>query len=91
MAHLAQAIITQTHGHQNLIRDPAHFKLELDAFVLPLSLKRVFPDGVRHHGYYGRCANLASLPKNESGFAADDPISILDSIRNPFKFVHMAV
>jgi hypothetical protein len=91
LAHLAQAIITQTHGHQNLIRDPAHLKLELDTLVFQPSPNRICSDSFDRYGYFGLWAHLPSLPKNESGFAAYDSLFILDFVRKLLKFLHMAV
>lgn len=47
--------------YQNLIRDPAHFKLELDTFVFLLPLNWTFPHSFDRYGYSGLCAHLASL------------------------------
>ena len=79
------------HGHQNLIRDPAHLKLELDAFIFRLPLNWTFPRSFRRYGYSGRHSHLVSLLENESSIAADDSLSVMDSICNLLKLLHMAV
>ena len=91
LAHLAWAFISQAQCYQNLIFDSAHIKLELDAFIFRLPLNRTFPSGSGHYGYSGLCAHLPSLPKNESGFAAYDSLSVMDSVRKLLKLLHMAV
>jgi hypothetical protein len=91
LAHLAQAIITQTQYYQNLIRGSAHLKLELDAFVFSLPLNWTFPGSFGRYGYSCRHDNLVSLPKNESRIAADDSLSVMDSVRNLLKLLHMVV
>lgn len=91
LAHLARSSISQAKYYQNLILDPAHLKLELDASIFRLSLNRTFSCRFGAHGYSGLCAHLPSLPKNESGFAAYDSLFILDSICDLLKFLHMAV
>ncbi|KJV55578.1 tspO/MBR family protein [Orientia chuto str. Dubai] len=77
--------------YQNFIRDPAHLKLELDAFVFSLSLNRTFPYSFGCYRYSGLCAHLSSLLKNESGFAAYDSLSFTDSIHKLLKLLHMVV
>jgi hypothetical protein len=91
LAHLAHHIISQSKCYQNLIREPAHLKLELDTFVFPLPLNRTFPRGFGRYGYSGLCAHLASLPENESSFAAYESIFIMDSIRQLLKLLHTVV
>jgi hypothetical protein len=91
LAHLAQSSISQAKYYQNLIRGSAHLKLELDAFVFPLPLNRAFPCSFGGYGYSGLRAHLYSLPKNQSGFAADDSLSVMDSVRQLLKLLHMAI
>ena len=49
--------ISQAKYYQNLIRDSAHFKLELDSFVFPLPLNWTFPHSFGAHGYSCRNDN----------------------------------
>ena len=91
MAHLAQVSISQAKYYKNLICDSTYLKLELDAFVFSLPLNRTFSCSFGRYGYSGLCPHLASLPKNESGFVAYDALSVMDSICNLLKFLHMAV
>jgi SAM-dependent methyltransferase len=91
LAHLAPSSIYQAKCDQNLIRDPAHLKLELDAFVFPLPLNRTFPRSFGRYGYSGRHNNLAFLPKDKIGISTYDAIFTLDSICDLLKFLHMVV
>ena len=63
----------------------------LNRFTLTPSLNSTFLYSFGRYGYSGLCAHLLSLPKNESGFAADDSIFIMDSVRKLLKFLYMAV
>jgi hypothetical protein len=91
LAHLARVFISQTHGHQNIIRNPAHLKLDLDAFVFPLPFNRTFPRSFGGYGYSGLRAHLYSLPKDEIRIAAYDSLSVMDYICQLLKLLHMAV
>ena len=91
LAYLARGVIAQAGRYKNLIRTSAHLKLELDTFVFPLPLNWTLPYSFGRYGYSGLFAHLPSLPKNESRIAADDSLSVMDSICNLPKFLHMAV
>jgi hypothetical protein len=91
LGHLARVIISQTQYYQNLIRNPAHIKLELDAFIFRLPLNRTFPRRFGRYGYSRLRAHLSSLPENEIRIAADVSLSVLDSVRKLLKFLYMAV
>jgi SAM-dependent methyltransferase len=91
LAHLAPSSIYQAKCDQNLIRDPAHLKLELDAFVFPLPLNRTFPRSFGRYGYSGLRPHLYSLPENASRIAAYDSLSVMDSICKLLKLLHMAM
>lgn len=91
LAHLARVFISQAKYYQNLIRDPAHFKLELDAIVFPLPLNGTFPLSFGGYGYSGLRAHLYSLPKDESRIAAYDSLSFMDSICQLLKLLYMAI
>lgn len=66
-------------------------KLELDTFLFPLPLNWTFPRSFGRYEYSGLCAHLPIFPKNESGFAAYDSLSVMDSVRKLLKLLHMAV
>jgi hypothetical protein len=89
-AHLARIIISQAKDYKNLICDSAHFKLELDAFVLPLSLNRTFPTSSGRYGYFGRHAHVSSISEGKISIATNDALFIMDFICHLFKFLHMA-
>lgn len=91
LAHLAKVIISQTQYYQNLIRDPAHLKLELDSIVFRLPFFWTFPCSFSFYGYSGLRTCLPSLSKDASRITVDDSLSLMDSIRNLLKFLYMAV
>jgi hypothetical protein len=69
----------------------AHLKLELDSFVFSLPLNRTFSHDFGFDGYSGLCSHLPSLAKNESRIAADVSLSVMDSVCQLLKLLHMVV
>ena len=90
LAHLAPSSVSKAKSYQDITRHSAHFKLELDTVVFPLLPNRPFPRSFGSYGYSSQDDNLLNLPENESCFAVDAAIFIMDSVDKLFKLLHMA-
>ena len=63
----------------------------LNRFTLTPSLNSTFLYSFGRYGYSCLRPHFSSLPKDESRIAADDSLSVMDSVRNLLKLLHMAV
>ncbi len=68
-----------------------YLKLELNTFVMSLSLDRTFSHNFVLYGSSGEYANLSGLYKDNSGIAADASLFLMDSICRLLKLLHMAI